>query len=255
MTQEMQCPLAGSFCKRGCRLDIQRDRLECRIVLDAQKPDESYEEAMLRLNANAEALHAAVKEAQPTDEAAFAEKIDRVAQAMDEGFDDEVKSMADRVAAAEKGAALYHNQSAEVTTSDPNVPLLSDETLAQMLENRPHRRVTKEGIEARIADTRFFHDGTMTICIITMENGFKVHGMSAPVVAQNYDEAIGKKVAYEQAFDSLWPLEGYLLAERFYFEDHLRSQASGDSAVPAGRVESDDEQAGAADDAGDSTAG
>ena len=47
-----------------------------------------------------------------------------------------------------------------------------------------------------------------------MVNGFGVRGESACVDPRNFDEAIGRSIAYENAFDKLWQLEGYLLAER-----------------------------------------
>lgn len=80
--------------------------------------------------------------------------------------------------------------------------------------------IDKQDIEARIADVTYHRipDTTATICNITMVNGFSVRGESACVDPKNFDEAVGRKIAYDNAFQKLWQLEGYLLAERFWKE-------------------------------------
>jgi hypothetical protein len=75
-------------------------------------------------------------------------------------------------------------------------------------------RVTLESIEAKIQNTEFIHHSQMTICVITMFNGFMVHGVSAPASTANYDREVGKRYAYDNAFRQLWQLEGYLLREK-----------------------------------------
>ena len=56
----------------------------------------------------------------------------------------------------------------------------------------------------------------LTICIITMKNGFSVIGKSAPADPQNFNELLGEKFAREDAIRQLWPLMGYELRERLY---------------------------------------
>lgn len=75
--------------------------------------------------------------------------------------------------------------------------------------------VEKSYIEARISDVSYHRipGTTATICNIEMVNGFSVRGESACVDPKNFDEALGRKIAYENAFQNLWQLEGYLLAE------------------------------------------
>jgi hypothetical protein len=78
-------------------------------------------------------------------------------------------------------------------------------------------KVTKESIEAKIAKVEFIMGGDLlTICIITMQNGFMVNGQSAPASPANYDKAVGEAYAYDNAFRLLWPLEGYLLKQKLY---------------------------------------
>lgn len=54
----------------------------------------------------------------------------------------------------------------------------------------------------------------LSICILVMKNGFTVIGKSAPASADNFNEELGKKFAYEDAIRQLWPLEGYALREK-----------------------------------------
>jgi hypothetical protein len=49
----------------------------------------------------------------------------------------------------------------------------------------------------------------MTICFIVLRNGFTVIGKSAPVDPANYNEALGRKFAREDAIRQIWPLMGY----------------------------------------------
>lgn len=72
----------------------------------------------------------------------------------------------------------------------------------------------------------------VTVCIIILKNGFKVEGVSACVDPSSYDKALGEKFAFENAFEKIWQLEGYLLKEQMYQEqetaDMLADLADGD---------------------------
>jgi hypothetical protein len=98
-------------------------------------------------------------------------------------------------------------------TTEPN---LQGSALDAAIAAQPFEKVTKASIEAKIAKVDYIvlPDSTVTLCNITMQNGFSVRGESACVDARNFNVEIGKGLAYKQAFDKLWPLEGYLLAER-----------------------------------------
>jgi len=78
-------------------------------------------------------------------------------------------------------------------------------------------RVTLEGILAKVKGEEFHRIGDrLTLCILTLENGFVVTGESICVSAENYNEALGRKIARDNAIAKAWPLEGYLLRERLY---------------------------------------
>lgn len=57
---------------------------------------------------------------------------------------------------------------------------------------------------------------TLTFCVLILKNGFTVTGESACASPENFDPEIGKKIAYENARNKIWMLEGYLLKEKLY---------------------------------------
>ena len=69
---------------------------------------------------------------------------------------------------------------------------------------------------------------TLTFCILTLENGFTVTGESACASPENFDAEIGKKIAYDNAREKIWQLEGYLLKEKLNhqikIQEHFTSQ-------------------------------
>lgn len=69
---------------------------------------------------------------------------------------------------------------------------------------------------------------TLTFCILTLENGFTVTGESACASPENFDAEIGKKIAYDNAREKIWSLEGYLLKEKLNhqikIQEHFASQ-------------------------------
>lgn len=93
---------------------------------------------------------------------------------------------------------------------------MNDTQLDLAIANRPYEKVTKDGIEKRIKSVNYLilPDSTVTVCNILLENGYSVRGESACVDPRNFDMEIGRQLAYRDAFSKLWPLEGYLLAER-----------------------------------------
>lgn len=98
--------------------------------------------------------------------------------------------------------------------------MLTNEQRDSLLESRPERTVTKYQIESRIKSAEYsIHAGsTLTICVLTLENGFTVVGKSACAHAGNFNKELGEKIAYDDAFKQIWALEGYLLREALYLE-------------------------------------
>ncbi len=56
----------------------------------------------------------------------------------------------------------------------------------------------------------------LTFCVLVLKNGFTVTGKSACASPENFDANIGRKVAFDDAFNQIWPLEGYLLKQQLH---------------------------------------
>ena len=82
--------------------------------------------------------------------------------------------------------------------------------------NKIPSKVTADAIERRIVSTDYYRwpGTTLTLALLTLDNGFASLGQSSCVDPANFDEALGKELARKDAFNQLWKLEGYLLAER-----------------------------------------
>lgn len=107
--------------------------------------------------------------------------------------------------------------------------------------------VSKESIEAKIKSVVYLIAGKaakdeygdaisegvlknlnlVTICIIILENGFKVEGVSACVDPANYNEQIGRECAYENAFEKIRQVEGYLLRQAMWEKDETAKALAG----------------------------
>lgn len=80
-------------------------------------------------------------------------------------------------------------------------------------------RLTPELIESKIKDEQFFKlTDVLTVCVLTLENGFTVTGESACASPENYNKEIGEKIARDNAKDKIWLLEGYLLKQSLFTE-------------------------------------
>lgn len=74
-------------------------------------------------------------------------------------------------------------------------------------------RLTPQQIDDQIVG-KYFHvvpHTTMTLCVLTLKNGFSVTGESAAASAANFDPEIGQKIAFDNARGKIWALEGYVL--------------------------------------------
>ena len=77
-------------------------------------------------------------------------------------------------------------------------------------------RLTPDHIDAQIVSEAYhvFPGTTLTVCALTLRNGFHVTGESAAASPSNFDEAIGRKISRDNARNKIWALEGYLLRSR-----------------------------------------
>lgn len=77
-------------------------------------------------------------------------------------------------------------------------------------------RLNPQMIDDTIVSEQYhvFPGTTLTVCALTLRNGYIVTGESAAASPSNFDQAIGRKIARENARNKIWGLEGYLLRER-----------------------------------------
>jgi hypothetical protein len=79
-------------------------------------------------------------------------------------------------------------------------------------------RLTPASIDAVIhgEDYYIFPGTTVTVCCLTLKNGYNVIGESACASPDNFDQEIGRKIARANAREKIWALEGYLLKEALW---------------------------------------
>lgn len=89
-------------------------------------------------------------------------------------------------------------------------------------------RLTPAQIDAVIAKKEFFRlTDVLTVCVLTLANGFTVTGESACASPENYRQEIGESVAFENARQKIWVLEGYLLKQKLYEGQHFGQPTTG----------------------------
>lgn len=72
-------------------------------------------------------------------------------------------------------------------------------------------KVTPDFLQSLIKDEFYTRvpETTVTICALTLHSGFTVVGKSACVNPVDFNDELGRKYAFEDAFNQLWELEGY----------------------------------------------
>ena len=77
-------------------------------------------------------------------------------------------------------------------------------------------RLTPDHIDQTIISEQYyvFPNTTLTVCALTLKNGFIVTGESAAASPENFDKEIGRKIARENARNKIWSFEGYLLRQK-----------------------------------------
>ena len=77
-------------------------------------------------------------------------------------------------------------------------------------------RLTPDLIDAAIKGEQYhvFKGTCLTVCCLTLKNGFTVTGESACASPENFNAELGQKIARQNAREKIWPLEGYLLREK-----------------------------------------
>ena len=95
-----------------------------------------------------------------------------------------------------------------------------------MSDEKEYPKITEEHLTSIIKRDQYhtFASNTLTICILTLKNGTVITGESACVSPENFVQKTGQEIAYRNAFEKLWMLEGYLLKEKIYeFDRGIRT--------------------------------
>ncbi len=141
----------------------------------------------------------------------------------------------------QKGQAKAQAQNETRTYSDGTVatgpsplpapsPAQQDAAVEQIIQakRKTAPRITPADIEANISSEVSFVVGNvlqgpvsdstklLTICVLTLQNGFTVTGESACASPENFDAEIGHRVARENAKQKIWPLMGYALKQQLH---------------------------------------
>lgn len=96
--------------------------------------------------------------------------------------------------------------------------LESSDALAAQVQVTPNR-VTLENMLAKVKNVEYINPEScshMTIAIVTLVNGFILLGRSTPADPGNFDAALGKKFAKDDAIRQMWSLEGYVLRQSLF---------------------------------------
>lgn len=79
-------------------------------------------------------------------------------------------------------------------------------------------RLNPQMIDETIVSEQYhvFPGTTLTVCALTLRNGYIVTGESAAASPENFDKDIGRKIARDNARNKIWGLEGYLLRQKLH---------------------------------------
>lgn len=76
-------------------------------------------------------------------------------------------------------------------------------------------RLNPAHIDAQIVSEEFaVFGGVLTVCVLTLRNGYMVVGESACASPANFNAELGQKIARDNARNKIWALEGYLLRSK-----------------------------------------
>ena len=105
-----------------------------------------------------------------------------------------------------------------LTNLNYRVKTMSEQNIEKEIQGKglTAPRLTPDLIDATIADEDFhvFEKTCLTVCCLTLQNGFTVTGESACASPENFNAEIGQKIARDNARNKIWMLEGYLLKDK-----------------------------------------
>lgn len=120
----------------------------------------------------------------------------------------------------------------EIQSKNLNAPRLTPDHIASVIVSA-HYLTAARGDAKAVEDWAFVNGSLngaamrpvpkalelLTFCALVLKNGFTVTGESACASPENFDAEIEKKIAYDNARNKVWMLEGYLLKEKLYLQN------------------------------------
>lgn len=86
----------------------------------------------------------------------------------------------------------------------------------------PAPTVTQSDVDDEILAEQFhvFPGTTMTVCALTLRNGYVVTGESAAASPANFNVELGQQIARRKAVEKIWPLLGFRLRDKLHAEEY-----------------------------------
>jgi len=84
-------------------------------------------------------------------------------------------------------------------------------------------RITLDWIKGQVVHSQCYQfPGTlMIVCCLTLKNGFNTVGQAACADAEIFNKLMGEKLAYEDALNKVWVLEGYRLKQKIAYNKDI----------------------------------
>lgn len=100
------------------------------------------------------------------------------------------------------------------------LPRMSERELERYQQDRgaSKARVVAGDLDAAVSGVQHhvFPGTTLTVCCLTLKNGYCIVGESACADPGNFDRQLGERLAFDNARNKLWPLLGYALRDRLH---------------------------------------
>lgn len=109
-------------------------------------------------------------------------------------------------------------------------PVTEDE----LIERSLYPRVTFDQLQANIVGKKFIQHDLLTICVLTLANGFTVLGQSACAVPGNFKLDVGQRLAEQDAQNKIWALMGYELKTKVALAMKATGPSNGEQTTYVG---------------------
>lgn len=94
-------------------------------------------------------------------------------------------------------------------------PKLTDADIEAVIESKSYFTAA-DGVTST-GDSYYDALANVTFCVLILKNGYKITGVNhSSVSPENHNPEYGRELAYKDAKNKIWELEGYLLKQRLY---------------------------------------